>query len=200
MALRHSPLTRFPRCLCCSPLSFLPMLQEYTEWEWFTWCLMPAGVFVAAVGLLLLAGILDPCVATIHAAISRDIIAPLRETAMDNSGGETVWAKMLEWADYHEAESLEALKQEKGARASTDGASGSCDERLDQPLLFSPISTSDATGAFDDGGGASMMSGGVKSTRMVQKNRSDDGVIGRRCVWRVLLRVAALGFRSRRLS
>ena len=35
--------------------------QEYESWELYTWCLMPLGVCIAALGLLLLAGVVNPC-------------------------------------------------------------------------------------------------------------------------------------------
>ena len=35
--------------------------QEYKAWELYAWCLMPLGVCIAALGLLLLAGVVNPC-------------------------------------------------------------------------------------------------------------------------------------------
>lgn len=93
--------------------------EEYRQWEWFTWCLMPLGVGVATCGLLLLAGVLDPCFRSLHKSAAEMWIAPMRLDAEPGSA----WARALQWMDFEVAE-------EEGA---ADGGGGGA---FTAPLLF----------------------------------------------------------------
>ena len=115
--------------------------EEYRHWEWFTWCLMPrefffvyrhfvrescsqcdslpliyynlkVGVGVATCGLLVLAGVLDPCTRSLHKSAAEMWVAPMRLDAEPGSA----WARALQWMDYEEP-------VEEGSD-SADGGSG----------------------------------------------------------------------------